>query len=430
MNRNPLRASLAILTSALLLSAVGCSNSGTSTSLPGSGVSTGGTINLQNPPTGPNVVPITVNGGPLPPYANAAFTSVTVCVPGSTTECQTIGGILVDTGSYGLRIENAALSVALPQQTQTGNAVVECAEFNSGFAWGPVQTATVTIGGETSSSAVPVQVMGSPSFPDTDGEGASDCANGEAGTSADLNSVENLGANGILGVGLLAQDCGSACTSSGPSNAGFYYSCPTASTCAVTAEALDAQVVNPVVSFPVDNNGVIVELPAISAATADTAANGVLVFGIGTESNNGLGSASIYGVDGAGDFETAFQGESYTSFLDLGTNYIYFLDPDTIGVPECEDVALYCPQPNATLSATNEGQNGTIGDVTFTIGDADSFVDNQSITANYAVENGIVAPYPVGDAVDWGLPFFYGLNVYVAINGQTTPAGVGPFWAY
>jgi hypothetical protein len=31
---------------------------------------------------------------------------------------------------------------------------------------------------------------------------------------------------------------------------------------------------------------------------------------------------------------------------------------------------------------------------------------------------------------DWGLPFFMGRNVFVAIEGRNTPAGVGPFWAY
>ncbi|MGB9364088.1 MAG: DUF3443 family protein, partial [Candidatus Sulfotelmatobacter sp.] len=68
--------------------------------------------------TGTNVAPIVVNSGPAAsegfPYANGAFANVTVCVPGTST-CQTIDGVLVDTGSSGLRIISSALSLSLPQ---------------------------------------------------------------------------------------------------------------------------------------------------------------------------------------------------------------------------------------------------------------------------------------------------------------------------
>src|ERR1700733_14066190 len=55
------------------------------------GVPTGGTANGQ---------PIAVDGGPVAGaiYPNGAFTTVTICNPGTTT-CQAIDGILVDTGS-------------------------------------------------------------------------------------------------------------------------------------------------------------------------------------------------------------------------------------------------------------------------------------------------------------------------------------------
>lgn len=31
------------------------------------------------------------------------------------------------------------------------------------------------------------------------------------------------------------------------------------------------------------------------------------------------------------------------------------------------------------------------------------------------------------DGFDWGLPFFYGRNVFTAIEGQSTPGGTGPY---
>jgi len=37
---------------------------------------------------------------------------------------------------------------------------------------------------------------------------------------------------------------------------------------------------------------------------------------------------------------------------------------------------------------------------------------------------------PNSGTFDWGLPFFFGRNVYTAIESRSTPAGAGPFWAY
>ena len=109
------------------------------------------------------MVPIVVNGGPVNNGFNEAFVSVTVCVP-STSTCQTIDGIVVDTGSEGLRIASSALRIALPQQnTGTGAAVVQCLPFLDGVTWGPVVTADVKMAGEQA-NAIPIQVVGTDRF--------------------------------------------------------------------------------------------------------------------------------------------------------------------------------------------------------------------------------------------------------------------------
>jgi Protein of unknown function (DUF3443) len=70
-----------------------------------------------------NVQPISVNAGPVGNYANGVFTSVTVCVPG-TSNCQTVNDVLVDTGSLGLRLLLSQVAIPLPQQNAgNGNAV-------------------------------------------------------------------------------------------------------------------------------------------------------------------------------------------------------------------------------------------------------------------------------------------------------------------
>src|SRR5262249_39105922 len=74
--------------------------------------------NSGNSSGGSNVLPVTVGAGPANVAPAQAFASVTVCAPG-TTNCQTIDGVEVDTGSTGLRILASALTLALPGQTDS-----------------------------------------------------------------------------------------------------------------------------------------------------------------------------------------------------------------------------------------------------------------------------------------------------------------------
>ena len=367
-----------------------------------------------------NVLPISVNVGPsssLGPnsnYVDGAFTSVTVCVPGSTTLCQTIDGILVDTGSSGLRILSSVLSVALPQQIDgSSNAVAECGVFEDGVTWGPVQTADVTMASEVARS-LPIQIIGSANFSTI----PADCSS----QGVPEQDLANLGANGLLGVGPSIQDCGADCVTSGPFSQGSYYTCPS-SGCVDTTEALAQQVQNPVASFATDNNGVIVELPAVTGAEASV--NGSLIFGIGTQTNNGLGSATVFGTDAFGDFTTAYNGTTYPSFLDSGSNAIYFLDTSTTGLPVCTDINfLYCPATPQNFTVTNTGSNSATASLTFTVGNADFLISN----LNDAAVNGLAGPNT--GQFDFGLPFFFGRNVYTAIVGKSTPGGTGPYMAY
>jgi len=393
-----------VLASALIFGCGGGSSSTPESSQPGS-----------NPVS--NVQAITVNAGPDFNYVDGAFTSVTVCAPGSTTNCQTIDGILVDTGSFGLRILSSALTASLPQQTNSsGSPIVECAAFESGITWGPVVAADVKMAGEQASS-LPIQIIGSTNFPTV----PADCS----AQGLPLDDLASLGANGLLGIGQAIQDCGADCASSGPLSLGAYYACPS-SGCVDTTEGLAEQVQNPVASFATDNNGLIVELPAVSGAEATV--SGSLIFGIGTQSNNGLGSATVFGTDPLGDFTTTYKGTAYLSFLDSGSNAIFFLDTTTTGLPECNDINfLYCPTSPQNISVTNNalpGTNGATAPFAFTVSNADSLLSN----VNNAAVNGLAGP---GSGMfDFGLPFFFGHNVYVAIDGKSTSGGTGPYSAY
>src|SRR4029077_2958657 len=117
-------------------------------------------------PNGSNVVGVVVDAGPTKssPDVNTLFTTVTVESPGSTTKCQIIDHIQVDTASYGLRILAPVLTLSLPvQTTANGASLLECTQFVDGYSWGPVALADVQISGESAGS-VPVQIIGDANF--------------------------------------------------------------------------------------------------------------------------------------------------------------------------------------------------------------------------------------------------------------------------
>ncbi len=391
---------------------VACGSGNPSNANNNSGPGGGGAAAPAGP--GSNVLAISVNAGPLGNYANGVFASVTLCVPG-TSNCQTIDSMLVDTGSSGIRVLSSALSLTLPtENASSGKPMAECAQFVDSFSWGPVQIADVNLSSEHASS-VPIQVIGESQFP---------VAAGCKATGLKANdTLQTLGANGILGVGLFLQDCGPACAQTS-GNPNFYYSCPTAATCAATQAAANLQLQNPVALFSGDNNGVIVELPAISGGGSPPVA-GSLVFGIGTQSNNGL-SGTVYTLNAQGGLTTTFNGKSYPgSFIDSGSNALFFLDAATSGIPVCKDnSSFYCPASTMNLSAMNQGGNGASTTVNFSVANADSILS----AAGAAAFNDLAGPSPGN--FDWGLPFFFGRTVFTAIEGRSTPQGTGPYWAY
>ena len=395
---------LALMAAAVLVSS-GCG--GSSSSSPGNN-------NIAN--SGQNVAAVTVDPGPAGDYVNGVFTNVTVCAPGSTTNCQTISGVLVDTGSVGLRVLSSALAVPLTQQTDSNaSPIAECNQFQDGYTWGPVKTADIQIAGESVSS-IPVQVIGDPAF------SAVPTACTDTGLTAE-DTLQALGANGILGVGVFLQDCGPACTANDSSNPGIYFACP-ATGCQITAEGTAQQVQNPVGLFPTDNNGVVLELPTVPSGGA-ASTTGSLVFGIGTQSNNTLGSAKVFALDSNGFISTVFANQVYQSFLDSGSNGLYFLDSSTTGIPVCNDnSSFYCPSSNQNLTVQNQSVNGNSGNATITVGNADTLFANSSAFAY----NNLAGPNP--STFDFGLPFFFGRNVFTAIEQRNTPGGTGPYFAY
>jgi Protein of unknown function (DUF3443) len=386
---------------------------------------TGGTGGGGSPT--PNMVTLTVDGGPAAAAGqiNHAYVTVHVCVPGSQSKCANIDHVLLDTGSTGLRLVGSVLAAAgVPLAGATdaqGNAIEECVTFGGGQTWGAVAAADVTLAGEVAAK-LPIQVL--------DDTGASAPPPASCGANGTLiNTVSSFGANGLLGVGVFAQDCGSACTNA-TTALPVYFGCTAAGACTAENTALAAQVANPVAAFAADNNGVIVEMPGLVNANGDATAQGQLIIGIATQTDNALPATglTVLGTDANGYFTASYNGgtPALPALIDSGTDAYAFADPTIAVCASGAFVGYYCPAvaPLAAVAVnTGVGANNASGTVTFAIADPNSFVANAAALANLGGGQG-------STRFTWGMPFFYGRNVYVGIEQRTAGTYTGPYFAY
>jgi hypothetical protein len=212
------------------------------------------------------------------------------------------------------------------------------------------------------------------------------------------------------------------------------------------------QLQNPAVLFATDKNGVIIELPAVGATGAPAPLKGALVFGIGTRSNNALGSATtlpmcngsgsscmLSGTPLFGTITATLNGTMYIqSYLDSGSNADFFPVPNTtIASCSAPNAGFLCPVDSSgnpttvSESATLTGTDGTTAAADFSVANANSLF-SQNNSMNFAFSNlagsnygGTNVPFP-NTTVDLGLSFFYGHNVFTGFENNSN----GPYFAY
>jgi len=373
-----------------------------------------------------NQVPLSVDAGPSSLYSNfnVAYVSVTVCKPGTNT-CVTVPDVELDTGATGLRLLSGAVSgLGLTNVTSGGLTLTNCVEYlDNSFQWGPVATVDVVLAGELAKS-VPIQIIAEP------GDAFPAAPAGCGGTP--VNTVDTLLANGFLGLSSAQQDCGPACAPGTTLNGGSYYSCGSSS-CSLTTASLAQQLQNPVGLFTSDNNGVVVSLQTVPASGLPSA-SGTLTFGIGTQADNALGGAVVLIPDSSGNFTTKFKNTTTNvGFIDSGSNGLYFLNAADTGIPECTASAFagfYCPTNTESLTATNSS-NGATSTVSFSVADGENLLNSSNNALPELAGTGDDTTDPTfGLYFDWGLPFFYGKSVFVALEGTSAAGTDGPYWAY
>ncbi|SKC65165.1 Protein of unknown function [Burkholderia sp. YR290] len=388
---------------------------------------TGTPGNNDTPPPAPvadNIVPINIFSDYTKfRVVNMPYVTVTFCVPGKqgASQCATVDHMLLDTGSVGVRVIASALDESfagkLPMQTgasndSTGKApIVQCALFASGFAWGSMRAADVTIGKKTA-RGIPIHLIGDSTFAEWTPQ---DCLSRGPG----LNTVKDLGANGIVGIGHMAQDYPEAASRALAPN---YYYCPTPWSCTAASVPLDKQTANPVTAFATDNNGTIIRLPALPSM-GQLSVTGELVFGIGTRDNNALpAKATFLAVTDRGMFTTSYKGRTMSSYLDSGSNAL-FLPDGTIPVTP-DDAHWFAPSTTQSMSATLFSNTGNANSTI-----AFSIANSLNLFAlGYAAHDNL-GGYSSQQFL-WGLPFFYGRNVYTALSGMKAGAQTGPYVAF
>ena len=131
----------------------------------------------------------------------------------------------------------------------------------------------------------------------------------------------------------------------------------------------------------------------------------------------------------------SFNGQTLAnSFIDSGSNGIFFNDPSIVNCtapandPSSQIVDFYCPVSTLSLQVSIQGMNGTMANnLTFAVGNAETMLQN-----NFDAFPQLAGTIPPGHAgtFDYGLPFFYGKRVAVAVEGAMTKAGMGPYIAF
>ncbi|MGD0222285.1 MAG: DUF3443 family protein [Terriglobia bacterium] len=411
------------------------------------------TVALTGATNTSNTVAVNVNFGPngqSGQYYNGIYVTLNVCTPGTST-CVSVPNVLVDTGSVGVRILASALTgVTLPAINDgQGDDLNECTMYGDGsFNWGPVESATVQIGGETASqvpasaggtasTGIPIQIISTDTVPVAVTD-ASQCV--QSTNTPDEDTVATFGANGLIGIGVEAQDCVyggvNQCTTA--SSGDFYWLVDSAGDAEQAGVPVNDQVWNPVAAFSsADINGEVLTLPPIPAAGQATA-TGTLTFGVNTETNNAIpGTASVYELDDYGYFASStYNGVTSTSansggtFLDAGSDTLFISDETTLGTTDCissgTDIGLYCPSSTLSISLEVAGTNGTSTTLDLSIANA---LNLFNANPSFAAYNDLAGPscIPVTgspcsaatDVWDLGLPVFFGKTIFFGIGGTT-----------
>jgi hypothetical protein len=370
-----------------------------------------------------NVAPIYVDGFPCAANTggvafNQPYTNIKICAPGSTTNCQIIDHVIVDSGSDGVRMAatalKSALLKALPAVTSGAKDLTECETYVDSFVYGPLKTVDLYIAGRSAKS-VPVQVFGTGS---ATGFAVPKACSSQGGSETD--TVSDFGGNGLIGVAFDLTD-------SGP-----YFSCK-ANSSNCSANGTYAGIPNVVSKFASDNNGAVMTLPVISVKGTAANVSGSLIFGVGTKTNNTppTGTTAIVNnSNGEFNLKVATTATS-TAYIDSGTDDLVINDKS---LTQCASSSAgdgyFCPKSNTKISlGLSSYTTDTVAySLSYTVANATTLFDSNSgddVAFDDLAEPASADSALTGDYA-MGLTTFFGRTMYFVFNGKSSSLGKGP----
>lgn len=375
----------------------------------------------NNTSSTPNQVPISIGSGLNGDGINTMYISLTMCSNSSGTSCQTVDNIILDTGSFGVKINKSALPesfvLILPRvTTNAGNEVYACNTFGSGYVFADEHYAALNLAGTMTNDVVVQIIENSPSaeIPDS-------CI-----AKGPFDDFSNFGANGIIGINPALTLSNSSVLLYKKDINGIYKALTSSE-----ESGLPVLNQNPLPSLVTNNNGFVVSIPPVTQNT-NTNVTGTLILGINTEANNQITNQTNLIVASESDLSVVCNSACFYSKIsnpestipavfDSGTNGWVFMSNT---LPQCD--YGYCPTSPTVWTSSVYSYNFAANEsypISATIS-ADEVVNGQSIS--FAVMPGW-GYYNYNNQTLYGSPFFFGKNIYVVFPTQQN---VNPIWGF
>lgn len=340
---------------------------------------------------------------------NVPYITIKICKPGvvpvNTEYCQVIDHVMIDTGSFGLKINQSALSGDFTSSLPTlndinNNPVYTCAQYGSGYMFGSDNYADIYISGEKARN-MPIQIIN---------DGNQSNLPIQCTSTGKFNNLANYGAKAILGINpsvYLSND----------SFDNFTFINNQYQQIMGSSDIIESINVNPIVGFGVDNNGIIFNLPTVTS-NQNVNIYGEIIFGLDTKINNLVNANEVISAAQGGQFYaqniSPTAGESTEAIIDTGTNGFMF----AADLAVCHGTNIYCPSSTTDWVTKVFGVNGlTQSNITQQI--------SNSVSRNQiAPFMGLIRPNSQG--IIYGMPFLFSKTVFMSFESTQTALGTGP----